>query len=642
MKNILKNRMKRWGIALLLLTMAALSAAGAEERWYSVYIGDQKVGYIVQSRTENSQGLQPVIETSVESRTELNRLNNRVELYFKGSYIESSLGELIAFRGESRLSSQTVKTEVEVNPGELVIRTMLGDKADTRTVSFAGKIAGPEGLRLISLQSLKGNGDTVSFQMYSAEMTRIVRGTRTVTGRETLAGPNGEIDCLKVLDTYENLPVKRTLWLDSDGFEVKTSDPSPFGEITARFAEKSEASILASAALPDEVYERTLGLSNIRLPQARLLESVTIKITHKKPELGWPALEGEYQHVLEKGADVLVLRIDRPSLPDSEKTAADMSDYLKSNVYLDAEDPLVQRTAKEIVAKEQDTYRKAILLKNWVSRKMNFDLGITLAPSSEVMRNLRGTCAAYASLLASLARAAGIPSRYLMGYVYLNGIWGGHAWTEAYVNGAWIPLDAAVNGPGIADAARFYFSRTTLHEGPGEATLGGQQLYGNIDIKIVEYKLSGKTHSVEDDSPLYVIQGNRYSNAGLGIHISKPEAFTFSDTDKVWPERVLVRMNGPEGETVNLLQDKWQPGQDPEGLANFLLDGIIEEGVYGSDKLLGRKVYKKIGHDEAAAALLNGVDAFIIHVEGKEAGTLLGKVLPTLSVDVLIDIPRTE
>lgn len=90
--------------------------------------------------------------------------------------------------------------------------------------------------------------------MFSAELIKIICRKRTVISRKSVSGPGGEIPCLKVLDVFENLPMKRTLWLDSDGFEVKSSDPSPFGEMTARLTEKDEA-----LAPPSEVIRNLKG-----------------------------------------------------------------------------------------------------------------------------------------------------------------------------------------------------------------------------------------------------------------------------------------------------------------------------------------------------------------------------------------------
>ena len=53
-----------------------------------------------------------------------------------------------------------------------------------------------------------------------------------------------------------------------------------------------------------------------------------------------------------------------------------------------------------------------------------------------------------AVLTAAMCRAVGIPARVVSGLIYtenLSGqkdVFGGHAWTEAYVGGVWIGLDA--------------------------------------------------------------------------------------------------------------------------------------------------------------------------------------------------------
>ena len=119
---------------------------------------------------------------------------------------------------------------------------------------------------------------------------------------------------------------------------------------------------------------------------------------------------------------------------------------------------------------------------------MTFDLGIALAPSSEIFRNRRGTCLGYATLLAALTRAAGIPSRVVLGYVYALAIFGGHAWTEVLVDGAWIPVDAAIPASGVADAARVGIIATSFGDGAGLLSGGaGLKLFGQVDIKVLEY-----------------------------------------------------------------------------------------------------------------------------------------------------------
>ena len=65
-----------------------------------------------------------------------------------------------------------------------------------------------------------------------------------------------------------------------------------------------------------------------------------------------------------------------------------------------------------------------------------------------------GDCTEHAVLLAALARACGIPARVAIGLVYVDqaGGFGYHMWTEMYLSGHWIPLDATLGQGGIGAA----------------------------------------------------------------------------------------------------------------------------------------------------------------------------------------------
>jgi hypothetical protein len=165
---------------------------------------------------------------------------------------------------------------------------------------------------------------------------------------------------------------------------------------------------------------------------------------------------------------------------------------LEPNALLQSDDANIRNIAAQVVGDDHDAYSAARKLQQWTSKNMKFDLGIAIAPASEVARNRRGTCFGYAMLLGSLARAAGIPSRLHMGLAYAGGIWGGHAWVDIWAGREWIPLDAALYSPGPADAARFSFFTSTLQEGTIAEIGSLAKLFGNVDIKILEYTIHGK------------------------------------------------------------------------------------------------------------------------------------------------------
>src|SRR5262249_40950854 len=159
------------------------------------------------------------------------------------------------------------------------------------------------------------------------------------------------------------------------------------------------------------------------------------RLTHRKPELGWPDFTAENQRVVEAARDQVVLEIRRllPA-PQSGRTGRDtareLAPYLAPNALLQSDDGAIREIAAQLAAEDRDASRVARKLEKWTSDHMQFDAGIAIAPASEVVRNRRGTCFGYAMLLGSLARAAGIPSRVRMGFAYAGGKWGGHAWVD--------------------------------------------------------------------------------------------------------------------------------------------------------------------------------------------------------------------
>ena len=59
----------------------------------------------------------------------------------------------------------------------------------------------------------------------------------------------------------------------------------------------------------------------------------------------------------------------------------------------------------------------------------------------ETLKSRIGNCQSHARLYASLARAAGIPTRFVSGVVYQGEGFLYHSWAESYLNNGWVPLD---------------------------------------------------------------------------------------------------------------------------------------------------------------------------------------------------------
>jgi hypothetical protein len=537
---------------------ANLPAASASEIWWEIRLGGQPTGWERQSVEPSAGGSS---RTTQEMLFVINRLGSKVEIKTLATFGEDAAGRLQTVHTEVSSSQQTTVLDGTRTATGIEVHTTAGGRSYTRTLPVAGPLLGPRGIAALCRTRLHAPGDTVSFLSFAAEASAIGRTTRTVTATAQLDGR----PAIAVKESTDLNPGEQELWLDAQGEMVRTSAMMPFGKVeTLRTDRETAHRAAAGSELPQEAYDRTMARSNVRLPDPRGIDTMKIRLTHKRPELGWPAFDGPAERVIEKTPTSLVLETWRPALPGLEGAGAvpaggaggvasaasaapaTSAAELAPNALLQSDDPEVVRLASAIAGAERDPYTVARKLQDWTSAHMDLDLGIALAPASEVVRNRRGTCIAFAVLLASLERAAGIPSRIAMGFVYYEGIWGGHAWTEVRIGGRWIPLDAAVYRPGPADAARFQFSSYTAEDNLGAANAAGMQTYGNVEVTVLEYTRNGRTVQVPADARPFSVSGETYLNPWLGVSIRKPAGSRFTALDAVYPDPTIVAMESGE------------------------------------------------------------------------------------------------
>ena len=610
--------------------------ADTSDLWYVIKIAGQPAGYIHEETIPQEKGL----TTNSEMLVVLNRLGSRVEIGFVSASEETPEGLLRRVRYEMTASNQSTKSEALISEGKIEIRNESGGKTYTSALNYTGELYGPEGIRRLTAAGLRNPGDKITVQTYVAEVSLIGKMTRTVLTREPLRIGPREVAALKVEEILEGLPIKRTGWLDEQGNLLRQDEPGPFGMIEVWRADKSAA--LAAAAggeLPQEVYQSSIVKTNIRLPRALPIDYLKLKLTHRRPDLGWPDLQMAGQKVLSQSENEVILESRRHKAPLGEsfpvaKTESNR-EYLEPNAFIQTDDTEILRLSQGIIGPEKDAFRAALKLERWVAENMKFDLGIVFAPATEIIRNRRGTCVGYATLLATLARAAGIPSRIVMGYVYALGMFGGHAWAEVRLGEEWVPLDAAIVNEGVADASRISVAASSLAKGIGEISLGGaQQIFGQVGIAILEFETGGKTYSVPPGDKPFSITGKRYENPWLGIRLEKPAGFEFVKTDAVWPDRTVVGLDGPGGLSVVLEQDELFPWEEPEKALWERLEKLVPGGKKG--RLETRKkewpCLDSADGQRSAAAVARGLEAWIIRAEGKDASKILREVARLLEL----------
>src|SRR5262249_45813818 len=134
--------------------------------------------------------------------------------------------------------------------------------------------------------------------------------------------------------------------------------------------------------------------------------------------------------------------------PSKESNELPSKEYLQSNYFITSDDELVQKHAVKAVGDETDPWRKAQAIERWVHDHMH-GVAFTeaMAPADHVAKTLTGDCTEFAMLAAAMCRAQGIPSRTAIGLVSMGGgqkKLGYHMWTEVWIRGQWLGLDATL------------------------------------------------------------------------------------------------------------------------------------------------------------------------------------------------------
>ena len=631
MKLLLPQRSHFRGIAarcvfVLLSGIAAAVAAdpaAPAERLWDLKLADQPSG----SFTESSQaGADGQMTTKERMAMEINRLGSKVSITNETETVENRAGEMQSLVATMSSSQASTRLRVTRSDNALQLVTEAGGKSYEKTIPVTGPIVGPKGLEQLSREKLKTEGAVISYRMFSPELGNVATIERKVIGTTDHKGRK----LLKCEETIEGFPGKQFVTIDENGRWVTRQQTFPFGELVIEPSTRATTAQVPAAPpstiLPKESYERTMARSNILLPDPRSISAVKLQVRHLKPELGWPDLEGSGQRVLEKSDSTALLEIRRREKGSGQPDDKPDESCLRPNALVQSDDAEVIRIAREVTANVQGDFEKARRLQNWVSQNLQFDLGIALASASEVARNRRGTCVAYAVLLAALERAAGLPSRVVMGFAYANGIWGGHAWTEAYVDNRWIALDAALFAPGPADAARFRFGASAGDDQLITILAAGAQLYGNVECQVTAFELNGGTIDVPEKAARFEIAGQRYSNPWLGFSLAAPQGFRFTTTDAVFPDRTILAIEGPEAGKITLTMTNL--GADADGALKIALSslGDAKPRAHKIGELAGELVSTAKG---ARLVWRQGNSLWVLTAEGGSPDKLLKQIAAT-------------
>lgn len=138
-----------------------------------------------------------------------------------------------------------------------------------------------------------------------------------------------------------------------------------------------------------------------------------------------------------------------------------LDEYLKPTESIDSNHPSIVAKASELAEGEDDLFKVAFKLANWVEENVRYDLNSLTAAASQkaswVLENKEGVCDEMTSLFIAMCRSLGIPARFVSGISYTTSElfaepWQPHGWAEVYFpEVGWVSFDIAFGQYGYVD-----------------------------------------------------------------------------------------------------------------------------------------------------------------------------------------------
>ncbi|OFY68088.1 MAG: hypothetical protein A2V64_08665 [Bacteroidetes bacterium RBG_13_43_22] len=435
---------------------------------------------------------------------------------------------------------------------------------------------------------VKGTSEK-KYKVYDPVKGEITERGYVRKSEETIVLSDSAFQTLVIEETDFSTGVKTTLWLNkADGFNVKTF-------VAGRnifLADKSVTSRIRSANLDNDFFARV----NKKIPNIMNLSWLRVKaqinsygenITPESLNFPGQKFEGTVKGSLIDGIfEVEPTRYigeNAPHFPPDFSKSPELKKYLKSELMIESDDPLIISEAVRITSGSKDSWEAAVRLCRWVAENIAGAIpgGISAINS---LRMQEAECGGHSRLLAAFCRAVGMPARVITGCMYTTyntGGFGQHGWTEVYMGDAgWIAVDATINEADYIDA--------------GHIRLGENATFRPVSMEVIDFRSGPKNAEVVIPDDLRPLLGSYmnieqyrmfkiiYKNGGLSIDI---------------PGRMVLDLNLPDE------QGEWYPKMTRE---ISLLPGVIA----------GSKVDKIIMHQYTRLRKVSQPDSGLNEIPG--------------------------
>lgn len=444
------------GICLFLTAACSADMLG-ETQYFAVFMDGRKVGHSMQSRVVSAG---KVTTTETVDMT-INRLGTPLNFKAAETTIETIDGKPLGFELEQDLGTMAVKVVGSLDANGLVHVTSTSMEARQQSAfQWPQGAMMSEGLRLLTLKKGLKEGTRYTAKLFSPGLMQAAEAEVQV-GKKQRVDLLGRVVELTEVVTVLNVPaageIVSTGYIDDQLRLQKNITP------VAGIQVEMVACTREFALSNNEVYEfveKTFLNSPQPLNDIGSAESAVYYLSPKQPttSLQIPSTGNQSVRIKKDGRVVVTVRpVAVPKGGRFPYTGSDKNalEALEPTRFIQSDNEKIKQLAGQAIGNTKDAVEATKEIESFVANYIeNKNLSVGYASAVEVAQSRQGDCTEFAVLTAALCRAIGIPARVVTGVAYISDFagmknkFGGHAWTEAYLSGKWVGLDASFKSAG--------------------------------------------------------------------------------------------------------------------------------------------------------------------------------------------------
>jgi hypothetical protein len=449
--------MTRYAVAAIgLLTLLCPRAATRADTQYSAaFIDGKKVGYSIHTRTVDANG----VTTDDDISLTISRVGTPITVRMTEKTVETAAGKPLGFESVQLLGAMTVKVSgvVEPNGTVRVASSSLGQQSKNSMPWPAGAVMS-EGLRLMTLQKGFKTGAQYTASVFSPSLMQVLEAKVTI-GEKKPIDLLGRVVPLIETTTVMTVPgageVATISYVDDNLEPLKSI--TPIAGMRVEMVSCAKEFALGKVDVVDMIGNMFVK-SPTRLSDLGSTPAIHYWLTPTADaNFVIPTTDSQRAERLPDGKTLLVVE---PAVAAAGGTFPyqgndpKLLEAIAPSRYLQSDRKEIIELARKAVGDAKDAAVAARRIEAFASDYIeDRSLSVGYASAAEVAASRQGDCSEFAVLTAALCRAVGIPAQVVVGVAYVREFagqegFGGHAWTQANINGKWVGLDAAFKASG--------------------------------------------------------------------------------------------------------------------------------------------------------------------------------------------------